>query len=229
MPLAGGLPTRHTFDGGARAGRGWTPDGAVLYATEFFDAAELATGVAWIQRPASSGCCRWPRRTRACSSRTASGCSSRGWRSRAAAPSATRAARSENLWRFTEGEAEAQAAHGRFQGHQPQPDVVAGPHLFRQRPRRRDESLVHETRRHGPEATHPAPGSRREVAGAGRRAHRLSTRRGPAAARPRERQGRRPRHPAGLRLRPAAREVGEEAAGLPDGRAPLAERRPRWC
>ena len=32
MPLAGGLPTRRTFQGGATV-VGWTPDGAVLYAT----------------------------------------------------------------------------------------------------------------------------------------------------------------------------------------------------
>jgi len=35
MPLAGGLPTRRTFDGGATV-VGWTPDGAVLYATRSF-------------------------------------------------------------------------------------------------------------------------------------------------------------------------------------------------
>jgi len=35
MPLAGGLPTRRTFQGGATV-VGWTPDGAVLYATRNF-------------------------------------------------------------------------------------------------------------------------------------------------------------------------------------------------
>lgn len=36
MPLAGGLPVRHTFDGSAARVVGWTPDGQVLYATESF-------------------------------------------------------------------------------------------------------------------------------------------------------------------------------------------------
>ena len=35
MPVSGGLPTRRTFQGGATA-VGWTPDGAVLYATRNF-------------------------------------------------------------------------------------------------------------------------------------------------------------------------------------------------
>jgi tricorn protease len=33
MPLAGGLPVRRTFDGGGARVTGWTPDGKVLYAT----------------------------------------------------------------------------------------------------------------------------------------------------------------------------------------------------
>ena len=35
MPLAGGLPTRQTYQGGARVA-GWTPDGKVLFATKAF-------------------------------------------------------------------------------------------------------------------------------------------------------------------------------------------------
>jgi len=36
MPLAGGLPTRVTWDGGAARVVGWTPDGEILYATRHF-------------------------------------------------------------------------------------------------------------------------------------------------------------------------------------------------
>jgi tricorn protease len=37
MPLAGGLPTRRTFDGGRRtAVGGWTPEGQILYATDAY-------------------------------------------------------------------------------------------------------------------------------------------------------------------------------------------------
>ena len=36
MPLNGGLPTRHTFDGGTARVAGWTPDGLVLQSTEVF-------------------------------------------------------------------------------------------------------------------------------------------------------------------------------------------------
>lgn len=36
MPLAGGLPTRHTFEGGRAQVAGWAPGGMVLYATESF-------------------------------------------------------------------------------------------------------------------------------------------------------------------------------------------------
>jgi len=35
MPLTGGLPRRHTFEGGARV-VGWTPDGRILYTTRVF-------------------------------------------------------------------------------------------------------------------------------------------------------------------------------------------------
>jgi tricorn protease len=34
MPLAGGLPVRHTFSGQAALVSGWTPDGKILYATQ---------------------------------------------------------------------------------------------------------------------------------------------------------------------------------------------------
>ncbi len=33
MPIAGGLPTRHTFDGSGSTVVGWTPDGGILFAT----------------------------------------------------------------------------------------------------------------------------------------------------------------------------------------------------
>jgi len=36
MPLAGGLPTRHTFEGTGASVVGWTPDGKILYATRGF-------------------------------------------------------------------------------------------------------------------------------------------------------------------------------------------------
>src|SRR5437762_2455964 len=36
MPVAGGAPTRRTFEGGAAIVTGWTPDGKVLYATRHF-------------------------------------------------------------------------------------------------------------------------------------------------------------------------------------------------
>src|SRR5262245_987867 len=36
MPLAGGAPTRRTFEGSAATVVGWTPDGKVLYSTRHF-------------------------------------------------------------------------------------------------------------------------------------------------------------------------------------------------
>jgi tricorn protease len=36
MPIAGGLPTRHTFDGAGSTAVGWTPGGGILYATRGF-------------------------------------------------------------------------------------------------------------------------------------------------------------------------------------------------
>ncbi len=99
--------------------------------------------------------------------------------------------------------------------------------LLPERPGRHHERLVDGRGRPRPAPAHAPPGLGRGLGVALGGPDRLQAGGRPAPPRPRERHRRGPRHPPLVGLRPGARDLGEEADGLPDlGRA-LPEGRPR--
>ena len=116
MPLAGGLPVRHTFDGSQARVVGWTPSGLVLHATESFSTLpnwQLATidpknGARRLLplAQASHGTFEPEGKTLVFARFSKQSSSTKryqgGW--------------VENLWRFTDGEPEAVPLTGDFKG-----------------------------------------------------------------------------------------------------------------
>ena len=116
MPLAGGLPTRHTFDGTASQVVGWTPDGKVLFRTSVFSTLPESQLVALDPKDgarrvlplaqASDGVFEPTGKTLFFARLPKQGSSTKryqgGW--------------TENLWRFTEGDPEAVPLAPDFKG-----------------------------------------------------------------------------------------------------------------
>ena len=120
---------------------------------------------------------RSPRPPTASTTSRARRSSSRACRSRAATPSATRAAPPRTFGNTPTGDAEAVAAHRRLSRHEQKSHVVARPRLFSLRPRRHHEPLVDEARRLRPETAHETFRLGRRFRLALRRPRRLPARR----------------------------------------------------
>ena len=127
MPLAGGVPRRRTFDGATITFVGWTPDGKLLVGTdadstlpqtqlvtldlEPEDAAACASIVPLAQ--AADGAYDDTGKTLFFTRLPFQGSHTKRYKGGTA----------QNLWKFTDGDAEAVAAHRRPHGHQQKPDV----------------------------------------------------------------------------------------------------------
>jgi tricorn protease len=116
MPLAGGRPTRHTFDGAGSTVAGWTPDGRVLYSTrvhstlpnEQLVSLDPKTGRRALLplAQASEGAFDDSGQTLFFTRLAFQGSSTKRYRGGTA----------QNLWRFTRGEAEAVPLTADYQG-----------------------------------------------------------------------------------------------------------------
>ncbi len=125
MPIAGGLPTRRTFDGGATV-VGWTPDGAVLYATRNYSTlpnTELVRLDTATNRPglvplaqAAEGSYDPSGATLFFTRQSFQGSHTRRYHGGTA----------QNIWRFTTGEPEAQPLTADYPGTSKDPMVWQG-------------------------------------------------------------------------------------------------------
>jgi len=125
MPVTGGLPTRRTFEGGATV-VGWTPDGAVLYATRSFSTlpnTELVRLDTATDTPrllplaqAADGAFDSSGTTLFFTRQTFQGSHTRHYHGGTA----------QNIWRYTTGEAEARPLTGDYAGTSKDPMVWQG-------------------------------------------------------------------------------------------------------
>ena len=105
MPLAGGLPTRRTWEGGDALVAGWTPDGRVLYATRHYStlpseqlvALDVRSGAHRLLPQASDGCYDPDGKTLFFTRLPFQGSHTKRYRGGTA----------QNVWAFVEGGAEA--------------------------------------------------------------------------------------------------------------------------
>ena len=132
----------------------------------------------------------------------------------------------QSLWKFAGGAGEAVPLTADYTGTSKSPMWWNG-RVYFLRPRRHHERLVDERGRARPAPAHQAPGlgrrpSRRSRTGGS------STDAAPTFASSTSRAAAtRPRDHALLRLRPAARDLGQEADGVPELGPPLTQRGPR--
>ena len=124
MPLAGGLPVRRTWEGGA-AVVGWTPDGAILYATRSYSTLpntelarlDTATGrAALVPLAQASEGAYDPSGTLFFTRQAFQGSHTRGYRGGTA----------QNLWRFGRDDAEARPLTGDYAGTSKDPMLWEG-------------------------------------------------------------------------------------------------------
>ena len=173
LPLAGGVPSRLTWDASRPSWMSWTPQGEVLYATRRHSTLPNTQLVRLDpplgradDRPARPGVRRRVRH---------------GGHVAVvhppAVPGQPHAALQgrhgpEPLALHGAGRG-SDAADGRLPGHQQDADAVEGPHLLRQRPRRRHEPVVDGRTRRRPHTAHETPRLRGAVALAVERPDRL--------------------------------------------------------